>query len=79
MGRRSRLLPDMAYDFYAIDIRDGEEGPRRDTLRDAQRDAVKMRAPLERWRRFISVEWELNERKVLSLLDAPTKRAKGKQ
>lgn len=68
---RRRILPEAAYDFWAEDSRDGERLPIRDTLSEARKDAAERRASLEFWRRcVISVEREVNERKVLRLLKA---------
>lgn len=73
MGRR--LLPATAYDFWAEDGRDGERGHIRDTLVDARADAKWWRAKLESWQRcVITVEWGLNERKVLALLHKSVER-----
>lgn len=71
MAKR-RLLPEAAYDFWARDGRDGEEGRRRDSLAFARRDARRWKATiLDSWRRcVITVEWAVNERKVLRLLAA---------
>jgi hypothetical protein len=66
-------LPDAAYDFWALDGRNGETGPRRATIADARKDARAMRRvararPHVFFACQIWVEWALNERKVLSLL-----------
>lgn len=74
MSRR-RLLPETAYDFWAHDCRDGEIGPRRDTLAQAREDARVMRRVARTsvnvfFACQIWVEWEVNEKKVLRLLGA---------
>ena len=64
-----RLLPEAAYDFFAYDNRDGEEGEVRDTLKEAQADVKAWRKTLDVWRRpVIEVCWRHNERKILALL-----------
>lgn len=68
MGKR-RLLPEAAYDFWAVDCRGGERGSVRNTIAEARKDARAMRAPLEWYqRRVIEVWWRVSERKVLRLL-----------
>ena len=60
-----RKLPDAAYDFWAVDSRDGERRPIRDTLAEAKADAAKWRNGLSSWNRCcISVDWQVNEGKV---------------
>jgi hypothetical protein len=76
-----RLLPQSAYDFWAIDHRDGEEGPRRATLAAARKDARAMRKIARRspnlfFGFLIQVEWEMNEAKVLRLLRLARNRRK---
>lgn len=71
--RRLRLLPESAYDFWALDGRDGEKGPVRATLKAARKDARDMRrAARARPHIFFAcqiwVEWAVNEAKVLRLL-----------
>lgn len=66
---RRRILPEAAYDFWAEDGRDGEQGASRDTMAEARVDAKAWRATLSSWQRcVITVEWKVNERKVLALL-----------
>ncbi len=75
MTTKKRILPEAAYDFWAHDGRDGEEGPRRDTLAEARADARAMRKvarskPHVFFSHQIWVAWAVNERKVLRLLAA---------
>ena len=66
---KRRILPEAAYDFWAEDGRDGEARPVRDTLAEAKKDAKAWRAGMKDWQRcVITVEWEVNEKKVLALL-----------
>ncbi len=69
-----RLLPEAAYDFWAVDDRDGETGPKRDTLAEARADVRRWRSKELSYKRcVICLEWEVNERKVLRLLQANEK------
>ena len=64
-----RWLPEAAYDFWALDGRDGDKGWTRDTLAAAKLDAKTWRAKLKSYQRpCIQVVWAVNERKVLALL-----------
>jgi len=66
-------LPEAAYDFWARDGRDGEESPKRDTLAEGNAEvkymADRFSAHGKTWvRACITLEWAVNERKVLRLL-----------
>jgi hypothetical protein len=63
-----RLLPEAAYDFWARDGRDGEEGPRRESIAAARSDKATWPVRHAYQRSAITVEWAVNERKVLALL-----------
>jgi hypothetical protein len=66
-----RLLPEAAYDFFTHDGRDGEMGPDRDTLVEAQADARRIRKGLVSWKRcVITLEWSMSEKKIARLLRA---------
>ncbi len=72
-----RLLPEAAYDFWAYDGRDGERGPTRDTIAAAKVDMRRLRGLLPSYERcVITVEWKLNERKLLTLLTLLTEARK---
>jgi hypothetical protein len=71
-----RLLPEAAYDFWALDGRDGEKGPLRATLKAARKDARDMRREARKkphifFSSQIWVEWSVNEEKVRRLLATP--------
>ncbi len=71
---RRRKLPEAAYDFWAQDSRDHEKGPVRGTLLDAYNDVKEWRLMLVPWSRcVITIQWEVNEAKVLRLLKKVTK------
>ncbi len=75
-----RILPEGCYDFCVEDGRDGERGPIRHTLADAKADQKAWRSRLKSWQRpAITVEWWVNERKVLKMLSlwAPVKESEG--
>jgi len=70
-----RLLPEAAYDFWVCDGRDGETTPRRDTIAEARKDRARfIRAQVvpAYMRCCFTVEWCVNERKVLCLLSGTT-------
>ena len=68
---KRRILPEEAYDFWAYDNRDGEEGPKRNTMLEARGDAENMRDRCcQSWNRcVIEVCWAVNERKVLKIIE----------
>lgn len=77
---RKRLLPEAAYDFWVRDGRDGEERSRRHSLADALSDQRAWRATIRKWQRCcITVEWAVNERKVLRLLQQASEEPKERE
>lgn len=71
MAKR-RLLPEAAYDFWCRDSRDGEVTPRVDTMAEARVELRERRSRVRRWwmRSAWQIQWGVNERKVLVLLQA---------
>ena len=78
MATNRRLLPESAYDFTVRDGYDGEETGPFDTKSEAVAQLRIQRAKEHSWNRCrITLEWQVNERKVLRLLaNRPAKKAR---
>lgn len=79
---KRRLLPEVCYDFWTRDSRDGATSARRDSLIEVRADQRYLRK-LERdkgrpWAQCcIEIWWEVNERKVLKRFAPTPKRSTG--